>query len=190
VPVFNLVGQSMFTEVRRHGSVAINLGPSIADGIKADALPSLKQELELIGRKIDIGQNPEILCHRLERVLVNTGMPEEMSSGEKLLSRECAASSRDIIQLGEAIRKGNTRLSPRAENLLGNLKWMGNPVFSGIKFVDSQVRAKKLSIESSAILEHYDCAIASDPNYLAPMKNRALLLHAACRDRECMMHAN
>jgi len=186
VPIFNLIGHSTFTEIRHHAALRIGIGPSAAGSPAMAPLPSLKQETDIIGRKLETGGDPDVLARRLERVLVNTGIPEEMRSGENLFSRECAETAQNLIGLGEGLRSEGAKFSPRAETLLGNLKWMSKPVFSGSRLVDSRSREDRISKDSGEILEHYRRATAKDSGYVPAIKNRALLLFTSGRFAEAL----
>ncbi len=178
----------MFTESRNAGSVNIALGPTISGQIRAGPLPSLEEEIIIVNRKVDIGQNPEVLAPRLERILFNSGMPEELSPGKDvLLSRECAISSKDISELSQKLRNADdVKFSARMENLLGNVIWLNDPVLSSKRAVDSAKSKNEAARKSETVLEHYERALAADKGYLPALKNQAVVLHLVGRDMDAI----
>ncbi|MCK5397018.1 MAG: hypothetical protein KAJ33_02060, partial [Thermoplasmata archaeon] len=188
IALFNLVGESMFTTSRNAGSVIVTLGPATGGQIKAGPLPSLEEEINIVSRKVDIGQNQEVLAPRLERILLNTGMPEEISPGKDItLTRECATSSKDIVELSQKLRNiDDVKFSARMENLLGNVIWLNDPVLSSNRAIDSSNYRKKAAERSERILEHYEKALATDRGFLPALKNQAGILHLVGEDERCI----
>ncbi|MBU4072278.1 MAG: tetratricopeptide repeat protein, partial [Candidatus Thermoplasmatota archaeon] len=184
VPAFNLMGQSIFTEVRNHGSACLDLGPAIRPGIKIRPLPNLTEELTALREKMGRGQEPSDIAHDFERLLINAGMPEIIGTGNILYSIECSQASEDIMYLASELRETDAVFSARTENLLGNLAWLRSPAFYGKRGVDSKARSGMLAGASNDMLGYYDRAIALEPEFMIAHKNRAMLLFLARRDEE------
>ncbi len=178
----------MFTRSRNAGSINVTLGPTIGSQINIEPLPSLEEEINIVNRKVDIGQNPEVLAPRLESILLNTGMPEEIIPGKEIiLTRECATSSKDIVKLSQKLRNADdVKFSARMENLLGNVIWINDPVLSSKRAIDSSNYRSNAARKSEIVLEHYERALASDKGYLPALKNQAGILHLVGEDEKCI----
>ena len=187
IAVYNLIGDTLFTEIRAASSLSVGVGPSTGSTVMVQALPSLDREMELIERRVELSDELEGQEIRLERVMNHTGISERLGiDADLLLSREAMSNVPRALNTSEKMRKGGLEFSARLETLLGNASWLCDPVTSCRKSTDPDDRQRLLTERSANTLSFYDRSLSIDTSYLPAQRNRAVVLYAVDRDRECI----